>query len=596
MRARAFWCVLLGMAMGTAAYAAFDAGISVRTRPDVTRVGAPFNIIVTTTGTPLGNISLPSVEGLRIESQPVGTTNTFIYEGGRIIVSVETRFVAVAERPGNYTIPPIHAEIGETRVTSEPVEVEVLPQEAPAADGAQRPQDEGIPIAEAFFIQTEVDKTEVYQGEAVLMALSLWRMDGVQASTRRGSAVRPPDTTGFYSVDLPPGGEYRHRVVKNEPYRYEVRQTRRLLFPTTTGELTIGGWNLEGEVRIPDRRSPFTPTGRRTTVPLEADPVTITVKPLPPRPEGFGGAVGQFEMTSRVSSESTYLGQPVQYTLSVTGIGNPDAVSAPRFPSISGVHASSARAHTDLDKGDQGIRVEKRFEYTLTPNQAGDFTIPPVPFVFFDPVDGEYATLEGNEHHIIVEQPEREVARTFVAADDTDPGQYDSLTEDIAPPVEAPADLSRESGFTSVALAAGYLIPVLGYAGIAASLMRRRRFERDNALARSHSARGRMEKRLRGIMQTPEPAIELYRALCGYVADRLNAPEAGMTPDDMKALCLKHEIPPEASEGLEKTLRACERVRYSGGELAHGELEALLEAAEIHIAQFDAALKEANHA
>jgi len=587
-----FAAVLAGMG----AHADDVAEIAVRTRPDVTRVGAPFNIIVQTRGTPVGSISLPTVENLSIDPTPVGSANTFVYQDGRIVVSTETRFVAVSQVTGTITIPPIHAEIAGQVLASEPVEIEILPLDSPPPTDAQQARDRAIPIEEAFFIRSEVDKTEVYQGEGVLLGLALWRVQGVTASTRRGSHIGPPDTTGFYSIDLPPAGENRQRMVDGVAYMYEVRQTRRLLFPTATGDLTIGGWGLEGEVRVPDTTSPFASAARRRIVPLEAEPVTITVKPLPPRPAGFSGAVGQFRLSSNLSSQGTYLGQPITLVVEVSGTGNPDAISAPPLPPIPGIHASTPRASTSVDKDNRGIRVNKRFEYTLTPTEMGEITIPPVSFVYFDPEREVYDTLEGREYPIRVGRPAGGTARTFVTAGDSRSEQFAALAEDIAPPAEAPAVLSRSTGIGMVALAAGYVIPVIGYAGLAASLMRRRRYERDHALARAHGARGRMEQRLRGIARAPEPAVELYRALSGYVADCLDAPEAGMTPDDLAELCSGRGLPPEAYEGVAKTLRACERVRYAGGTLSVTEVEALLEAAEVHIAQFDDALREARAA
>ena len=72
---------------------------------------------------------------------------------------------------------------------------------------------------------------------------------------------------------------------------------------------------------------------RMEQVSVTSDQPTLEVKPLPPgAPAGFSGAVGQFKLTSKVVPEKAALGEPVTWTLELSGTGNwPDVTGLPEI-------------------------------------------------------------------------------------------------------------------------------------------------------------------------------------------------------------------------------------------------------------------------
>ena len=58
---------------------------------------------------------------------------------------------------------------------------------------------------------------------------------------------------------------------------------------------------------------------------------TVEVRPLPPAPPGFNGAVGDFKLSSKIVPTSTTVGEPVTWTMELTGTGN--------WPDVSGLPA-----------------------------------------------------------------------------------------------------------------------------------------------------------------------------------------------------------------------------------------------------------------
>jgi hypothetical protein len=121
---------------------------------------------------------------------------------------------------------------------------------------------------------------------------------------------------------------------------------------------------------------------------------SLVVRPLPSSaPAGFRGAVGQFKLTSKVVPSSAAVGEPVTWTLELTGTGNwPDIAGLPQREVSKDFNVVQPKAKRTPVAG-------KLFDQTLTedvvlvPTQAGSYTLAPVNFVYFDPAAGAYKTI-----------------------------------------------------------------------------------------------------------------------------------------------------------------------------------------------------------
>lgn len=119
----------------------------------------------------------------------------------------------------------------------------------------------------------------------------------------------------------------------------------------------------------------------------------ITVRPLPTAPDGFRGAVGQFKLTSKVVPATAALGEPVTWTLELTGTGNwPDIAGLPQREVSQDFNVVQPKAKRTPVEG-------KLFDQTLTedvvlvPTKPGTYPLEPVHFVYFDPQRGTYQTI-----------------------------------------------------------------------------------------------------------------------------------------------------------------------------------------------------------
>ncbi len=121
---------------------------------------------------------------------------------------------------------------------------------------------------------------------------------------------------------------------------------------------------------------------------VAAPPPQWRVRELPTagRPPGFAGAVGTFTVRAGLAAAEVEVGGTVAATLVVEGRGNFARMQAPPWPDLDGFAVQGLRERR------AGSRAE--FVFDLLALREGVETLPPLPFVCFDPTTGGYRTLE----------------------------------------------------------------------------------------------------------------------------------------------------------------------------------------------------------
>lgn len=149
----------------------------------------------------------------------------------------------------------------------------------------------------------------------------------------------------------------------------------------------------------------FMPQARMEPVSVTSDQPVVEVRPLPPAPDGFSGAVGQFKLVSKVVPGEVAVGEPVTWTLELSGTGN--------WPDIPGLPAREASKDFQVvqPKAKRAPAEGKLFEATLTedvvlvPTKPGRYTLGPVAFTFFNPRTGAYETVRANPATVTIAAP-----------------------------------------------------------------------------------------------------------------------------------------------------------------------------------------------
>jgi BatD DUF11 like domain len=557
--------------------------------------GNPFWIYLEASGLDVDLPGMIHVDGLSIDSRNVQSSMSYSFNNrGGQVVTLRKGFMAMAESPGTVTIPPVDIRVGGKTVATKPVHLTVV-QAAPnpASQTAMTPpatQHSEIPSkSDLVFIELNTDKTEAYQGEPILMQTRLWRINyrRISAGPYRGALIQDPTTEGFYVHELEPTVYDADRG----PWSYEVTERRKLLYPTRTGALKIGRWHWEGIARYTTpgiyRRSDY-------YYKLDAGPVEINVKPLPPAPPGFSGAVGEFQVQSRLESNTVTEGIPVKFTVAIRGLGNPDAIGAPKIPEMDWASASGPDVSTMpyIPLGEDIPHMSKTFVYTVTPNRAGDTTLPKFDYVYFDARAGEYRHEPIGPFRVNVlsstESPRHLVVPSDVALAKRG---VDILAEDIEPLLPSPGDLRRYETNTAL-IGLGLATPPVLYVAALLLTLRRRKLETDVGYARAYRAKHKSMKRLRDVLHADDPESELFRVLTGYIGDKLNTHDSGMTSGDVDAHLLARGVDRDLREKIDRILVACERARYASQHLTEQEMNALVYGAEAAMQELDASLKK----
>jgi tetratricopeptide (TPR) repeat protein len=172
----------------------------------------------------------------------------------------------------------------------------------------------------------------------------------------------------------------------------------------------------------------------------------LIVNPLPaPAPAGFSGAVGQFKLVSKVVPNSAAVGEPITWTLELSGTGNwPDLTGLPQREVSKDFQVVQPQAKRTPAEG-------KLFDATLAedvvlvPTRPGTYVLNPVTFVYFDPKAAAYQTLTTARRTLTITPPVPVPGATprfqVGLPDATLPAPADATTPRTAATPAAPPDM-----------------------------------------------------------------------------------------------------------------------------------------------------------
>ena len=141
---------------------------------------------------------------------------------------------------------------------------------------------------------------------------------------------------------------------------------------------------------------------------LETEPVELQVRPLPPEGKlpGFTGAIGSLALGApKLATNVVRVGDVVKLAVTVTNRGDgpmarlvaPPAPRAPNWQVFAPPEVTPPVALPQALPGAPGstetLQGVTTFNYTLIPLTEQADTTPPIPFSYFDPVQGRYTDL-----------------------------------------------------------------------------------------------------------------------------------------------------------------------------------------------------------
>ncbi len=253
----------------------------------------------------------------------------------------------------------------------------------------QEPQYKTLPTNpnEAFFVQVEVDKTEVFEGEQITANWYIYTRGQLESLDR----AKFPDLRGFWKeiIEEVPSIQFYEEIVNGVPYRKALLASH-ALFPIKAGNLLIDEFKIKSKVRLAKPGSIFG-LGPAYEFTKSSKPVKIKVNPLPAegRPASFSGAVGQFQVTAKIEKTQVPVNQPFSFRIRFEGSGNAKGIELPGISWPEGLEIYDTKSESKFFKN--GLSF-KEFEVLVIPRQEGDLTIPAIEFSMFDPAQRKYLT------------------------------------------------------------------------------------------------------------------------------------------------------------------------------------------------------------
>lgn len=238
---------------------------------------------------------------------------------------------------------------------------------------------------EAFFIQVDTDKTEAYAGEQVTASFYIY----TRGLIRDLDTLKYPSLKGFWKEDIEIATHlnFEQEVVNGVPYKKALLASF-ALFPIKEGTAVIDPYQAKCTI-IPATDAFGMGLGQAFTFTKASQPVKIAVRPVPVdgRPADYSGAVGDFQVTSRVEDKVISEGQPLTLKIRFEGRGNAKLIDLPPFQAPEGMELYDQQNEAKFFR--TGVSY-KEFRVLLIPRHDGDFTIPALSVSIFDPVKRAY--------------------------------------------------------------------------------------------------------------------------------------------------------------------------------------------------------------
>ena len=319
-----------------------------------------------------------------------------------------------AQKEGQYTFGPI--TVGGIKSNSvayaigAPMPEQVSPN---TSNGHQRNIDPDKPeyIGKGdgnLFMRAEVSQPSVYVNQALLYTVKLY---STYDAIKFIGATASPKFDGFVveeSKDISKSLEY-------ETYNGKTYATaiiaRYIIFPQHEGTLTVKGNTYT--VSVDQReyyRDPFygsLSVSKPLQLNVTPNELQVTVKSLPqPVPPDFSGGVGHFSISSSLPAQKFATNQVASIVYTVQGTGNIKYITLPDlqkiYPSELEVYTPTSDVNVNVGRYDVSGKV--KFDYSFMPLEWGNFHIPEVKLVYFNPSTGKYETSIAEGYNIAVER------------------------------------------------------------------------------------------------------------------------------------------------------------------------------------------------
>ncbi|MCG3166970.1 MAG: hypothetical protein POELPBGB_02753 [Bacteroidia bacterium] len=527
----------------------------------------------------------PSFTGFDILSGPNQSTS-MQFVNGNMSQSLTYSFVLQATKEGTYTISPAKIKVNGTEIESNELKITVVKGSSNTQQSQQNGKQQGTQGQQGAsssdgqtFVRISFSKTKAYRGEAIVVTHKIYTKQSIVGF----EDVKFPSYDGFWSEDIQ---QPQQITLNRETYNGEVYNAgvlkQSILYPQKAGKIQIDPFVVDVIIREQTRGGnsifdQFFGSYQDVKKSLKTSTTSLDILPYPltEQPADFSGLTGDFTMKAEITKTQVEANDAVNLKITISGTGNMKQVDSPSLEFPPDIESYDPKTVDNIKVGASNVSGSRTFDYLLIPRHAGEFKIGPFSFSYFDAVKGKYVTLTQSEFTLQVGKGsgEEDKATGVTIASKED---LKVLGSDIRfiKTNEATVTEKGKYFFRSPLFFTLSGIPLLLYLGF--FLWHRNMVKQSGnvALMKSRRANKIAGKRLalaKKFLQEKkknEYYEEIFKALWGYISDKLSIPVAELTKEKIKETMLAKNINESTINEFIALLDKAEFARFapSGGE------------------------------
>lgn len=577
--------------------------------PSRVTVGQVFEISYTINVRGSKSFRAPAFKGLDLIFGPAQSqSSSFQFVNGKQSQSFTLSYSYQLRAPqeGNFHFGKASIVVDGKTYESEPFNLEVLPAAASSGSSASQRQTTGNPTSakheesntanpdvsdKDLFVTASVNKKNPYAGEQVILTYRIHTAIPVE----QFSIYKTPSNKGFWTEELKSEDEQEQEVIDNRLYIYaDIRKVA--LFAQEAGPHTLEPMEVEAlaQVQAPRRRSGnifdifddafFTPT-QTIKKNLRSKALRINAKPLPTegRPVSFDGLVGDYRIDFHYDqTQHIKANEAITFTFTVSGKGNIEMIHAPQiqFPPDFEVYEPKISHNKQISSS--GVSGSATFEYIVVPRNRGVYKINAFQYSFFNPQTERYEEKTVPEIVLNVDKgkdtPEAEYTTGHSPGPSNDIGYIRTQTGKWH---------KTGHGFL---FSPAFWLTLLGECVLFAIFLlvyhKRLRMNADIIGNKNRKAAKEAKKCLRKAKSLLDERqkdafhIEISQALWGFLANKLNIPQADLSLNNVCSELKAKAVSEELTEQFIKTLEHCEFERFSPASTGLDGMKSLYSEAE----------------
>ena len=527
---------------------------------------------------------IPNFNNFRVLSGPnPSTQSSYTFSNGKSESSTTTTYSIYlkAKKEGIFDIPPASVYSSGKRINSKNIKIKVV-------KGNTKQNNE---LSKNLFIKVETSKKDIVVGEQILVTYKL--LTRVELQNTELSSL--PELNGFWVKDLETSSRFKRDVINGTAYNVAVIK-KSVLTAQQPGDLIIDPLELKCSIRkqrTRNNRDPFASFfGNGYNVQEEfvsSKPIKIKVKELNNTPINYNGIVGDFNITSEIEKSRVKANDAISYSITITGKGNLELLKPLDINFSEDFEIYEPKIKNKIFEGGMKRSI-KTFEYLIIPRYKGEYSIPAISLITYNPRTKKFEKKSTSEHKLTVNESSNNDENTpkiqQIVKNNKKEINYISIRTNLK-------NIEKKN-FTKNLF---YIICILPFIILLILKIFSSYFTSRNSKLKNTKAGKIAQKRLKIAQKCIKMHNydlfyeEIEKSLWGYFADKFKISSADLSKEKISDYFENSDIKIETQSAFINLLSECEFARYSPDKSNNLQIDTILGKAKQIIIDVEKALK-----